>query len=86
MKDVVLHIPAEIAAATRLPPDQIQQELCRELALALYRRRLLSVSKACALAAVSRWEFEELLGQREAVRHYTQPDLEEDLRYAFCGQ
>lgn len=86
MKDVTIHIPAEIAAATRLAPDQIEEELRRELALALYQRRILPVSKACSLAGVSRWEFEERLGQREVVRHYTQPDLEEDMRYAFRRQ
>jgi len=50
----------------------------KELALALYKRGILSSGKSCALAGLSRWEWIELLGQRKIPRHYTAGDLEKD--------
>jgi len=48
----------------------------KKLALALYKRGILSSGKACALAGLSRWEWIELSGQRKIPRHYTAGDLE----------
>jgi len=81
MAGLRLEIPEEVKAALRLPPDEVESELRKELAIALYQRRILTVGKARALAQVARWEFEELLGQRHVPRHYGEEDLQEDLRY-----
>ena len=81
-----LEIPAEILSATRLPPQELKHEFRKELALALYQRGVLSLGKARLLAQMTRWEFEELLGQRRVLRHYTDIDLEEDLKYGLGGQ
>jgi len=54
----------------------------RELALALYRRQALPLGKARELAQMTHWQFEELLGQRQIPRQYSEEDLEEDIRYA----
>jgi predicted HTH domain antitoxin len=35
---------------------------------------------------MTRWEFEEYLGHRGTPRHYTDADLEKDLRYAAGHQ
>lgn len=83
--EFALEIPAEILRATRLPPQELKYELRKELALALYQRRVLSLGKARLLAQMTRWEFEELLGQRRILRHYTDIDLEEDLDYGLGG-
>jgi len=82
MARMLLEIPEEVRAALRLPPGEVEGELRKELALALYQRQVLSFGKARALACLTRWEFEELLGQRKVPRHYTEEDLHEDLRYA----
>lgn len=82
MARVVLEIPEEVRAALRLPPGEMEKELRRELALALYQRQALSLGKARSLAQMTRWEFEELLGQRRIPRHYSEEDLREDIRYA----
>lgn len=82
MASLVLEIPEEIRAALRLPPGEAERELRKELALALYQRQVLSFGKARALAQVTRWEFEELLGERKVTRHYSEEDLQEDIRYA----
>ena len=75
---IILEIPAEILAAVKLPPQEIEQELRKEPALALYRRGALSLGKARVLAQLTYREFDELLGQREITRHHTKADLEED--------
>lgn len=82
----VMKIPESIVDALRLPPDEVEGELQKELALALYQRGVLSSGKASVLAGMRRWEFEELLGQRRIRRHYTEKNLEEDIEYARSHQ
>ncbi len=79
---LTLKIPGEIIAAVKLPPEEIEREFRKELALALYKRGTLSFGKARTLAQLTYWEFDDLLGQREIVRHYTDDDLQEDMQYA----
>jgi len=86
MARLSLEIPEEIIQSLKLPPQEAELELRKELALALYQRGVLSLGKARALAQMTRWEFQELLGQRKIPRHYTEQDLEEDLRYAHSDQ
>jgi predicted HTH domain antitoxin len=81
-----LKIPEDIVNALRVPPDDIEAELYKELALALYQRGMLSSGKASALSGLTLLQFEELLGQREVKRHYGEEELQEDLRYAGCNQ
>lgn len=82
MKTMTLDISSDIVDAAKLPQDEKKKEFRKELAVALYQRGVLSLGKARALAQMTRWEFEELLGQRQVVRHYTESDLEDDIRYA----
>jgi predicted HTH domain antitoxin len=82
MEKFVMEFPREIVEAVKLPPGEVEKEFRKELALALYQRGALSLGKARALAQMSRWYFEELLGERRITRHYTCTDLEEDIRYA----
>lgn len=55
------------------------QELRRELALALYAQRRLSLGKARELAGLSLWEFRQWLGLRHIEAHYDADDLQDDL-------
>jgi predicted HTH domain antitoxin len=48
-----LKIPEEIVNALRVPPDDIESELYKELALALYLRGMLSSGKASALSGLT---------------------------------
>ena len=82
MKAMILDIPPDVVEAARLPQDEKEKEFRKELAVALYQRGVLSLGKARVLAQMRRWEFEELLGQRKIVRHYTESDLKDDIQYA----
>jgi predicted HTH domain antitoxin len=85
-KPLILEISGDILEAVKLPPGEVETEFRQELALALYQRGILSVSKARTLAHLPRWEFEELLGQRRIPRHYTETELAEDVHYAQSHQ
>jgi predicted HTH domain antitoxin len=67
----------------KLPPAEIEAELKKELALALYQRGVLSLGKARILAGMTRWQFEQTLSDRQIPRHYTETDLQDDLSYAY---
>lgn len=57
----------------------------KELAVSLYARDILSFGQARRVAGVSKRTFHELLGEHELPRHYTDPELTEDLEYAKSG-
>lgn len=83
-----LKIPEEIVNALRIPPDDVEAELYKELAIAiaLYQQEMLSSRKASALCGLTRLQFEDLLGKRKVVRHYGDTELEEDIEYARRSQ
>ena len=54
MPKLLLEIPKDIVDALRLPPGEVEGELRKELALALYQRGALSSGKACALVGMKR--------------------------------
>lgn len=80
MKGVILEIPADLAEALRLPPEEQATRLRRELAIRLYQKGLLSFGKARELAGMTKWEFHLLLGEEGIVRRYDVAELEEDLK------
>lgn len=80
--DVHVPIPGSVVEAMDLPAEQLQEEMRRELALALYAQDKLSGGQACELAGMDRRAFMQLLGERKIPRHYGREELEEDLRYA----
>jgi len=86
MSTLTLNIPSDIVDAIHLPPRELDRELYKELSLALYQRGVLSSGKACAMAGMTRWEFEELMGRDKVSRHYTEKDLDEDIDYARSHQ
>ena len=82
MARLTLELPSEVIESVKFPPAEVEGELRKELALALYGRGLLPLSKARLVAQMTRWQFEQLLGERQIPRHYTDADLKEDIRYA----
>lgn len=82
-KTIVFEIPEEVLDAVKIPPDELEEEIFKELALAFYKRGILSAGNAAHLAKMTRWEFEELLGYHKIPRHYTEDDLEDDIKYGL---
>lgn len=84
--DLILSVPEEVLESSKVPPDEAQNVFLKELALALYSRDILTLGKARSLAKMTRWEFEEILGERRIIRHYHEQDLDEDLQYGSSNQ
>lgn len=66
-----LTIPDPVTEVLRLPRQQLEQELLKELAIALYEREMLPFSKAAELARVEIQEFSKLVGERGISRRCT---------------
>jgi len=62
-----------------MPATEKLMRLRQELAIRLYQKDLLNFGKARQLAQLSKWEFHELLGRENIIRHYGMADLETDL-------
>ncbi len=77
---ITMNIPEELVHAIRLPEEEIPARLKIELAIRLYRKKILNFGKARELADMTYWDFYELLGKESIVRHYGTRELEEDLR------
>lgn len=80
-RTIVLEIPEEILDAVKIPPDEIEEEMRKELALSFYKRGVISSSIAARLAGKTRWEFEDLLARYKIPRHYSETEIEEDIKY-----
>ncbi|NJK29109.1 MAG: UPF0175 family protein [Acaryochloris sp. SU_5_25] len=76
-----ISISDSILQALRLPEQRIEQELRRELAIALYTQDILSFGKARELAQMDKCEFGQLLSLRGVARHYGFAELDDDLTY-----
>jgi len=81
-EDIVLTIPSSLAREMKLPPDTIREELLSELAISLYQREIVTSAQACRLLGIERYQFEELLWKRHIPVHYSDEDLDQDIRYA----
>lgn len=81
-EDIVLTIPSSLAQEMKLPPDTIREELMSELAVSLYKRGIITTAQGCRLAGLDRYQFKEILWKRQIPVHYSEEDLDQDIRYA----
>jgi predicted HTH domain antitoxin len=72
---MLVTLPDHIPALERMS----EQELKRELAVALYAARKLTLVQAVDVADTSLFEFQALLRDRRIPQHYDEADLEQDL-------
>lgn len=77
---ITIEIPDSLAQAIKLPEEEITARLHVELAIRLYRKKLLNFGKARDLAKMTYWDFHELLGREGIERDYNVDDLNEDLQ------
>lgn len=79
MQDLTLTLPGESLIGIRLPPRELQRELRRRLAVALYSDGILSGASACRMAEMEKTEFQHLVGERGVTQPLTDADFEQDL-------
>ena len=72
---ISIEIPRKVVHATRMTP----QELKQELAVHLFQQGKLSFGKACEMAGMTVWTFQQLLGSRGIPVHCDPEDYEADL-------
>lgn len=80
MNAVRLDIPEELLNDFTFPREQWETELKKELALQLYRDKLMTFAHARRLAGLSRIEFHFLLGEHRIPRHYDVEDYLDDMK------
>ena len=69
----------EIRDALRIPPEEQEGRLRKELAVRLYEKGLLTLGKARQLAGMEKWDFLLLLAQEGIPRQYDKDELDRDL-------
>jgi predicted HTH domain antitoxin len=74
-----LEVNDEIQEALRIPPEEQESRLRKELSLRLYEKGLLSLGKARQLAGMEKWDFLFLLAQEGIPRQYDKNELDRDL-------
>ncbi len=79
MPDVLLALPADSLIGVRIPPKELQAELRRRLAAALYSDGIISGAAACRMADMGKAEFQHMLGERGVRQPMDISDLEQDL-------
>ena len=63
VKAMMLEIPEEVLASAKIPRSQLEAELRRRLASALYADGVIGGSAACKLAGLNKAEFQHWLGE-----------------------
>jgi predicted HTH domain antitoxin len=79
---LMLEIPDAAADAMRLPRQEVEAELRKELALVLYSRGVFSAGKAAEFSGLARLAFEQLLCDRQIERPFSLEELDRDLAWA----
>jgi predicted HTH domain antitoxin len=64
MNDLVLTLPGDALANARIPPAEMERELLRRLAAALFSDGIIGGAAACRLAGIGKAEFQHWLGER----------------------
>jgi predicted HTH domain antitoxin len=82
MSTLTLQLPEDIVAKLAASPEAAAVRIKTELALSLYSQGVISHLEACQMTGLGRFDFEDLLGQREIIRPYTVEMLNEDMRHA----
>jgi len=63
MKDLVMRLPGDALASAKIPPAELERELRRRLAAALFSDGVVGGAAACRLAGMGKAEFQYWLGE-----------------------
>jgi hypothetical protein len=80
MKGMLLEIPEEVVASAKIPRPQLEAELRRRLAAALYADGVVGGAAACKLARLEKAEFQHWLGEHGVVQPLEHSDYEIERR------
>jgi len=80
MIDIKLQLPKEIVKAVKAPDIQLEIALWQKIVLALYREETISFGKAAELLGMTKWDFTDLLKEKDVPLPYDEEDLDEDLK------
>ena len=86
LNSLIIEIPADVVQAARIPLLEVEHEFRLELAVSLYQKGILPMSKARLIAQMSRFDFEEILVKRQIPHSYSEVDFEDDLNYVLDHQ
>jgi len=78
MNDLVLTLPGDALATARIPPAEMERELRRRLAAALFCDGIVGGAAACRLAGMEKAEFQHWLGERKITQPLGVPDYQEE--------
>jgi len=76
MKGMMLEIPEEVLASAKIPRAQLESELQRRLAAALYTQAVIGGRAACKLAGLGKAEFQHWLGEHGITQPLESSDFE----------
>ena len=79
---ITIDIPDNVLHASGLSNTELQADVTKEFAIALYARGALSLGKAVEVAQIARADFEDILAARHIERPYDITELERDLAWA----
>ncbi len=80
MVDVTLQLPKDLLKAIATPETKLETALWQKIVLELYREERISFGKACELLGITKWDFTDLLREKNVPLAYDEGDLEEDLQ------
>lgn len=80
MKGMLLEIPEEVLASARIPRPQLESELRRRLAAALFADGVIGGAAACKLAGLGKAEFQHWLGEHGIAQPLDGSDFEIERR------
>lgn len=78
MNDFVLTLPGDALASARIPPGEMERELRRRLAAALFADGIVGGAAACRLADMEKAEFQHWLGERGIAQPLGIADYEQE--------
>ena len=74
MKDMVLTLPGDALANARIPPADMERELRRRLAAALFSDGIIGGAAACRMADMEKAEFQHWLGEHAVAQPLADSD------------
>jgi predicted HTH domain antitoxin len=82
MSGMNISLPEDLVGSLGIPEAEVEGEILKELAVALYARGALTAGKARKLGRLNHWQFIEALAQRRIEVSRSDEDVEEELAHA----